>query len=53
MSRQNVPLGRLLGIRIDLDYSWFLVFALLTWLLAQGYYPVEFKNWPSLLFLGI
>ena len=55
MSRQNIPLGRILGIRIGLDYSWFLVFALLTWLLAQGYYPVEFKNWPSLLywFMGV
>jgi Zn-dependent protease len=55
MSRQNIPLGRILGIRIGLDYSWFLVFALLTWLLAQGYYPVEFKNWPSPLywFMGV
>jgi Zn-dependent protease len=55
MSRQNIPLGRIMGIRIGLDYSWFLVFALLTWLLAQGYYPVEFKNWPSLLywFMGV
>ena len=55
MIRQNIPLGRILGIRIGLDYSWFLVFALLTWLLAQGYYPVEFKNWPSLLywFMGV
>src|SRR5258708_28535447 len=55
MSRQNISLGRILGIRIGLDYSWFLVFALLTWLLAQGYYPVEFKNWPSLLywFMGV
>ena len=55
MSRQNIPMGSILGIRIGLDYSWFLVFALLTWLLAQGYYPVEFKNWPSLLywFMGV
>ena len=55
MSRQSIPMGRILGIRIGLDYSWFLVFALLTWLLAQGYYPVEFKNWPSLLywFMGV
>ncbi len=55
MSRQSIPLGRILGIRIGLDYSWFLVFALLTWLLAQGYYPVEFKNWPPLLywFMGV
>jgi fructose-bisphosphate aldolase class I len=43
--RQNVPLGRILGIPIGLDYSWFLIFALLTWILVSIYYPSEFKNW--------
>jgi hypothetical protein len=33
-----------------LDYSWFVIFALLTWLLAINYYPTEFKNWPPLLY---
>jgi Zn-dependent protease len=46
MNRHTIPLGRILGIPIALDYSWFLIFALLTWTLAVGYYPVEFKNWP-------
>ena len=45
MTRQNVPLGRILGIPIGLDYSWFLIFVLLTWMLGGGYYPAEFKNW--------
>jgi Zn-dependent protease len=48
LSRHAVPVGRILGIPIDLDPSWFLVFALLTWTLAVGYYPAEFKNWPAL-----
>lgn len=39
LSRHTVPVGRRLGIPIDLDPSWFLVFALLTWTLAVGYYP--------------
>jgi Zn-dependent protease len=54
MTRQNVPLGRILGIPISLDYSWFLIFALLTWMLGGSYYPAEFKNWPPFLywFLG-
>ncbi len=47
MSRNTIPLGRILGIPIGLDYSWFLIFALLTWSLAANYYPTEFKNWPS------
>lgn len=45
MSRHNIPLGKILGIPIGLDYSWFLIFVLLTWSLAAGYYPAEFKNW--------
>jgi Zn-dependent protease len=50
MTRQNVPLGKILGIPIGLDYSWFVVFALLTWMLAGSYYPGEFKDWPPLLY---
>ena len=46
MNRHTIPLGRILGIPIGLDYSWFLIFALLTWTMAVGYYPAEFKNWP-------
>ena len=50
MTRQNIPLGRILGIPVGLDYSWFLIFALFTWSLAESYYPAEFKNWPPLLY---
>jgi hypothetical protein len=50
MFRHNIPLGRILGIPIGLDYSWFVVFSLLTWMLAGSYYPAEFKDWPPLLY---
>jgi Zn-dependent protease len=50
MFRHHIPLGRILGIPIGLDYSWFVVFALLTWMLAGSYYPAEFKGWPPLLY---
>ena len=39
-----------MGIPIGLDYSWFVIFALLTWSLASSYYPAEFKNWPQPLY---
>jgi Zn-dependent protease len=39
-----------MGIPIGLDYSWFLIFALLTWMLAGSYYPAEFRTWPPLLY---
>jgi hypothetical protein len=47
MNKQAIPLGRVLGIPIGLDYSWFLIFALLTWSLAVSYYPAEFPRWPA------
>ncbi|HEY9166630.1 MAG TPA: site-2 protease family protein [Candidatus Kryptonia bacterium] len=50
ITRHNIPLGRILGIAIGLDYSWFVVFALLTWMLAASYYPAEFKDWPRMLY---
>ena len=50
MTRHNIPLGRIFGIPIGLDYSWFVIFALLTWMLATSYFPAEFKNWPALLY---
>jgi Zn-dependent protease/predicted transcriptional regulator len=45
MLRHAIPIGRIFGISIDLDYSWFLVFGLVTWALAVSYYPHEFKHW--------
>ena len=54
MTRQNIPLGKILGIEIGLDYSWFVIFLLLTWMLAVSYYPSEFKDWSHALcwFMG-
>lgn len=45
MSRHGIPIGRIFGISIDLDYSWFLIVGLLAWMLAVSYYPAEFKGW--------
>jgi Zn-dependent protease len=50
MTRHNIPLGRILGIPIGLDYSWFVILGLLTWMLAGSYYPAEFKDWPPMLY---
>jgi Zn-dependent protease len=47
MNRHTISLGRILGIPIGLDPSWFLVFVLLTWTLATSYFPSEFANWPT------
>src|SRR5439155_114894 len=47
MTGRVIPRGRIAGIPIRLDSSWFLIFALVTWTLAAGYYPAEFKGWPA------
>lgn len=48
MKLQSIRLGKLAGIPVYLDYSWFIIFALLTWTLATTYFPAEFKGWPVL-----
>jgi Zn-dependent protease len=45
MFRHTIPIGRIFGISVDLDLSWFLLIGLLTWMLAVSYYPVEFPGW--------
>jgi len=43
----NVRVGRILGIPIGLHASWFLIFALVTWSLASGYFPLEYPALPG------
>jgi Zn-dependent protease/CBS domain-containing protein len=46
MKGKHFSVGNILGIPIYLDYSWFIILVLLTWMLAQSYFPLQFKNWP-------
>lgn len=39
MLRGGIPIGKVFGIALRLHYSWFIVFALVTWLLAANYFP--------------
>jgi Zn-dependent protease len=45
MTRRTIPLGQIAGIPVALDYSWFLIFVLLSWMLATSYFPAEFPDW--------
>jgi Zn-dependent protease/CBS domain-containing protein len=47
MNKKSITLGRIFGIPIGVDYSWFLILALFTWTFATGYYPGEFPSWPT------
>jgi len=39
-----INLFKILGIRISIDYTWFIVFVLFAWSLAYGYYPANIPN---------
>jgi Zn-dependent protease len=51
--RHTISLGRMFGIPLELDLSWFLIFALLTWLLATSYFPNEFSDWSQITYWGL
>jgi len=44
--KANIKLGRIWGIPIGLHNSWFLIFLLVTWSLAAGFFPAEYPNLP-------
>ena len=45
MLRGGIPLGRLFGIALRLNYTWFIVFTLVTWSLTAYYFPDVFPEW--------
>jgi Zn-dependent protease/predicted transcriptional regulator len=45
MFRGGIPIGKAFGIDLRLHYSWFLIFALITWALAAVYYPNAYPTW--------
>jgi Zn-dependent protease/predicted transcriptional regulator len=49
--RGGIPIGKLFGIAIRLNYSWFIIFALVTWALTTNY----FSNWglTTSIFAGV
>ncbi len=48
--RNTIAVGRIFGIPIGLDYSWFLIVGLLTFSLATGYFPEHYAAWPTALY---
>jgi len=45
MLRGGIPIGKVLGISLRLHYSWFFIFALVTWALAGSYFPSTYPAW--------
>ncbi|MGE3911355.1 MAG: M50 family metallopeptidase [Chloroflexota bacterium] len=40
-------LGRIHGIAIRIHYTWLIAFALITWSLAQGFFPSSYPGWAT------
>ena len=47
MLKEGIPIGRLFGISIRLHYSWFVIFALMIWLLSANYFPAVYPHWST------
>jgi Zn-dependent protease/predicted transcriptional regulator len=46
MFRGGIPIGKAFGISLRLHYSWFFIFALVTWALAASYFnPTDYPTW--------
>ena len=43
----GIPIGKAFGIPLRLHYSWFIIFALITWALAASYFPDEYPTWST------
>jgi Zn-dependent protease len=43
--RGGISIGKAFGIQLKLHYSWFIIFALVTWTLVGSYYPITYPNW--------
>jgi Zn-dependent protease len=50
--RNAIRLGKVFGIEVGLDYSWFVIFVLITWSLA-GHYLMENQDWSPGFRLGM
>jgi Zn-dependent protease len=51
--KSSVRLGKIFGIPIGANYTWFIVFALVTISLATGYFPSRYSDWSMAGYLSI
>jgi len=45
MGRNSIRIGRFFGIEIAIDYSWFIIFALVAWSVGSHYF-LAYGDWP-------
>ena len=47
MTRNSLRIGRVLDVELRLDYSWFIIFVLVIWMLARGHFPMMHPGWDA------
>lgn len=47
LAGSGISIGRLFGVELRLDYSWFVIFALVAWMLAGGHFPMMYQGWST------
>ena len=50
MSERTVRIGRVFGVDIKLDYSWFIILVLVVWSLSTHYFPTTHPDWSVLIY---
>ena len=43
--KHSWKIGKIFGIEIHIDSSWFVIFILFTWVLANTYFPQQYPEW--------
>ncbi len=46
----SFSIGKIKDIEIKIHYSWFLIFFLITWSLAEFYFPAQHPGWTKLIY---
>jgi Zn-dependent protease len=47
MSKNQLRIGRVMGVPLRIDASWLLIFVWVTWSLAAGYFPQNHPDWSQ------
>lgn len=50
MLKHRWKIGRIIGIDVFVDSSWFVIFILFTWVLATSYFPERYPDWSQTLY---
>ncbi len=51
--KSSLRLGKIFGIPIGLNYTWFIIFVMLTLSLATAYFPSRYPDWATSSYWGV